>query len=216
MLIFVLMPADYRPLDCRVILSYRLCILSATIEWSDKFDELRFVFVFDFLLLHPEVVIVFEVGVDDDLVEVADDPDLGVGLDIIFRPLLQVGFLHVNLALVHNLQVQFVVVVEAFNFAILGVLDQPQGVIALQNYLLLLLPAHVRTQNLRNYLRIQHLLELVYRVLVLRTVLSQQLVELALVCRLNTSRSDLSFRRAYLLLLDLPKTLLQVCQETSS
>lgn len=216
MLIFVLMPADYRPLDCRVILSYRLCILSATIEWSDKFDELRFVFVFDFLLLHPEVVIVFEVGVDDDLVEVADDPDLGVGLDIIFRPLLQVGFLHVNLALVHNLQVQFVVVVEAFNFAILGVLDQPQGVIALQNYLLLLLPAHVRIQNLRNYLRIQHLLELVYRVLVLRTVLSQQLVELALVCRLNTSRSDLSFRRAYLLLLDLPKTLLQVCQETSS
>lgn len=65
--------------------------------------------VLDLLLLHPQVVVVLEVSVDNHLVQVADDPDLCIGLDIVLSPLLQVAVFHVHLVLVHYLHEQPVV-----------------------------------------------------------------------------------------------------------
>lgn len=46
-------------------------------------------FVLYLLLLHSQVVIVFKVGIDDDLVEVTNNADMAIGLDIVVRPFLQ-------------------------------------------------------------------------------------------------------------------------------
>lgn len=97
---------------------------SAGVERSDKLNQIRLVLVLNLLLFHPQVVVVLEVSVDDHLVQVPDDSDLGIGLDIVLSPLLQVAFLDVDLPLVHYLHEQSVVFLVRLNLAVLRVLDQ--------------------------------------------------------------------------------------------
>ena len=61
---------------------------SLDVEGSDEFHKFSFSFVFYLLFLHSEVVIIFEVGVDNDNIQVADDSDLSVGSDITIGPLV--------------------------------------------------------------------------------------------------------------------------------
>ena len=90
---------------------------SLAVERFDKFDDIFFPFVLDFLFLHPQVVIVLEVGVHDHLVQMPNYANMSVGLHIIVGPLIQFAFLHVHLGFVHYLQVQSVVLIEPFKFA---------------------------------------------------------------------------------------------------
>ena len=189
---------------------------SLAVEGLDELDHVLLALVLDLLLLHPQVIVVLEVSVHDHLVQVPDYADVGVGLHIVVRPLLQLALTHVHLRLVHYLHEQTVVLIKAVELAPLGVLDQPQNVLTLLNDLLLLFSGHVSAQDLGNDLTVQHLLEFVDRVLMLGAIFGEKLVEFVLVGCLNAAASDLSLRSLDPLVLDLPQTFLQVGQVSSS
>lgn len=113
------------------------------VERLDKLDHVMLGFVLDFLLLQPQIVVVLVVRTHHHLIQMPNNPYLRIRFDVVITPLLQLAFLHVNLALVHNLQVQLVILIEGLYFAILCVLNQLQHVVTIHDYLLLLLSAHI-------------------------------------------------------------------------
>jgi hypothetical protein len=186
------------------------CMVSSAVEGSDELDHVALALVLYLLLLHAQVVVVLEVGVHDDLVQVSNDADVGVGLDVVLGPLLELSLLHEHLRLVHDFDVQSVVLLETLELTALGIVNQLQNVVAFLNDFLFLFSAHVGTENLGNNLRVEDLLELIDRILVLASVLCQELVELVLVSRLDVASCDFTLRSAYLLLFDLAVALLEI------
>lgn len=116
---------------------------SSGVEGADELHEIRLALVLNLLLLHAKIIVVAVVGVDDDLVQVADDADLCVGLHITLCPLFELCLLDVDLVFVHDFVIDLLVLALALDLAVLGVFDQLQHVVALQNDLFFLLAAHV-------------------------------------------------------------------------
>lgn len=183
---------------------------SSGVEWSDELHEVSLALVLDLLLLHAQVVIIAVIGVDYHLVQVSDDADLGIGLHVTLAPLLQLCLLDVHLVFVHDFVVDLLVLALALDLAVLGVLDELQHVVALQDDFLLLLAAHVVAEDLGNDLSVEHLFELGEGVLVLAAVISEEGVELLLVQGLDVGCADLAVRGLDSFFLDLSEIFLEV------
>lgn len=56
--------------------------ISLNVERPDEFYEIPSSFVLYLLFFHSEVIIIFEVGIDNDDIQVADYSDLSVGSHI--------------------------------------------------------------------------------------------------------------------------------------
>ena len=79
---------------------------------------------------------------------------MSIRLHVVICPLLQLTLLHENLRLVHYFHVQTVILVQRVDLAALGVLDQFENIVAVDNDSLLLLPRHVVAQDLGDDLRV--------------------------------------------------------------
>lgn len=113
------------------------------VEGAYEFHKVSLSLVLNFLFLHAQVVIIAVVGVDDDLIEIANDADLSVGLHISLSPLIEFCLLDIDLVFVHDFVIDLLVLTLALDLAVLGVLDKLQHVIALQDDLFLFLAAHI-------------------------------------------------------------------------
>lgn len=96
---------------------------SAGVNGSDELNQVVLVLVFDLLLLHAQVIVVLEVGVYHHLVQMTDNPNLGVSFHIVVGPLFQVSLSNKHLRFIHDLDKQFMVIFVSFDSAALGILD---------------------------------------------------------------------------------------------
>ena len=140
----------------------------------------------------------------------ANHADLNVGAHISLAPFLQLSLLYVNLRLVHDLQVEFVVVFGSLELTVLHALDHLENVVAPHDDLLLLVTSHVVVNDLCNDLGLQHLPELLNRVLVLSSILLKESVELFRVSFLDFVSSDLAVGGTHVLCLNLSQTAVEV------
>lgn len=113
------------------------------VDWPQELDQVNFILVLDLLFLHSQVIVILVVSINYDLIQVADDSNMRVSLNVIFSPLLKLSFFHKNFRLVHDLQIESVVLINAFDFIVLCVFNQLQDVIALHDNLLLLFSGHI-------------------------------------------------------------------------
>ena len=113
------------------------------VDWPQELDQVNFILVLDLLFLHSQVIVILVVSINYDLIQVADDSNMRVSLNVIFSPLLKLSFFHKNVRLVHDLQIESVVLINAFDFIVLCVFNQLQDVIALHDNLLLLFSGHI-------------------------------------------------------------------------
>lgn len=97
--------------------------ISFAVEGPDELNKVMLIFVLNFLLLHAQVIVILEVGVHNHLVQMTNDPDLGVSLYVVLSPLLELAFPHVHLRTVHNLHKQSVIVLEINNVPTLCIFD---------------------------------------------------------------------------------------------
>lgn len=118
-------------------------IRSARVKRSNKLNQLKFAFILYLLLLHTKIVIISVIGIDNHHIQTANNPNLRIGFDIVIRPFLELSLLGEYLWLVHNLLEEALVLSNSLDLATLGVLDQFQDVVAINDNLLLLLPRHV-------------------------------------------------------------------------
>ena len=133
-----------------------------------------------------------------------------VSLNVIFSPLLKLSFFHKNVRLVHDLQIESVVLINAFDFIVLCVFNQLQDVIALHDNLLLLFSGHIVAQDFGYDLSIKHLFELNYGILMLCRIISYQTIELLFMDGLNVILGNLSIRCLNALFLDLPNAFFEI------
>ena len=113
------------------------------VDWPQELDQVNFILVLDLLFLHSQVIVILVVSINYHLIQVADDSNMRVSLNVIFSPLLKLSFFHKNVRLVHDLQIESVVLINAFDFIVLCVFNQLQDVIALHDNLLLLFSGHI-------------------------------------------------------------------------
>ena len=139
-----------------------------------------------------------------------------ISLHIVFGPLLQLALLDENFGLVHYFHVETVVLVDRVDLAALGVLNQLQHVVAVDNNSLLLLSRHVVAEDLSDDLSIQDLLEFVERVLVFCTVINEQRVKLLLMDWLDVGLGNLSIGSFNFFVLDLFERLLEIGEVAGS
>lgn len=192
-----------------------MCV-STCIEGPDELNEVVLALVLNFLFLHAQVVVVAVVSVHDNLVQIANNANLRISLHIVLGPFLQLALLDENFGLVHYLHVETVVLVDRVDLAALGILDQLQHVIAVNDNSLLLLSGHVVAQNFSDDLSVQNLLEFIERVLVFCTVINEQSVEFLLMDWLDIVLGNFSIGSFNFFVLDLLEGLLEIGEVAGS